>query len=572
MEHETPQQADPVASDPAASAPSAQVPLVASRSAGAPVPPWQVLLVEPDDTSGRQALAALAGLSHAGRPLVATRADSVAQARALLSQTPPGHFSVIVITLEPADVAEGLALVADLQHPPESPAPHLILSLADPALPAAWALLEAGAVADCRDRRDLSGPYLRSVIVAALRGSRQHQRSEDARQSLHRALNAIGGLFDPRELGQFFPTLLNRLEGLFDQPQPHALLCLREDANDGWESPLVVRAGRGRYLGWVGQPVEQLGEPALAQVVDEALASPAVVQGPQHWAFALNGQRGDTAVVCIAGQLPGGADSCPVLGIFRTKAASALDNLLLVQELNRVQHAAVHALALVTGFRDHDTDGHLERIERLACEIASALKAAGHYGDQIDERFLRQIGPAAILHDVGMFIVPDDILTSTEALVEEDFRVIARHPLLGHQILSTAAKPLRRRNILWLAAEIARYHHERWDGTGYPEGVRGAAIPLAARIVGVADTFDAMISERVHRRAIPVDQALASISAQAGRAFEPPVVVALVTVVRRLQTAEPGWFPDGAVSSSRHGGGGLRGLVRRLFGKSAFAP
>jgi putative two-component system response regulator len=173
-------------------------------------------------------------------------------------------------------------------------------------------------------------------------------------------------------------------------------------------------------------------------------------------------------------------------------------------------------LALVAEFRDSD-DGELPaRVGMLAAQIADVM---GLTPEEVE-----LIRYAAPLHDIGMITIPE-ILVNTGTLSLDEYDLLKTHTSIGSRILSQSASP-----ILRMAEEIALYHHENWDGTGYTPGLGGESIPLAARIVSVADTFTAMLLERPYQPAASVEDAIAWIEAQAGRKFDPAVVQAFQRV------------------------------------------
>jgi len=165
-------------------------------------------------------------------------------------------------------------------------------------------------------------------------------------------------------------------------------------------------------------------------------------------------------------------------------------------------------LAVAAEFRDDETGRHTERVGEVAALLG---RAAG-----LAEEDLVLLRRAAPLHDLGKIGIPDSILRKPGPLTAEEWEVMKTHTTTGARILAGGRSRVIRR-----AEEIALWHHERWDGTGYPEGRSGEAIPLAARIVAVADVFDALTSDRVYRKAWPADDVLAYIERYAGQHFDP---------------------------------------------------
>jgi putative two-component system response regulator len=184
-----------------------------------------------------------------------------------------------------------------------------------------------------------------------------------------------------------------------------------------------------------------------------------------------------------------------------------------LEELQRARLEDLDRLARVAEYRDDDTFRHTERVGRLAEQLAR--------GVGLDEDVIEILLRAAPLHDVGKIGIPDAILLKPEGLTREEFAVIRTHTTIGERILANSHAP-----VLRMAAVIAASHHERWDGAGYPAGLRGQEIPIVGRIVAVADSFDAITHARPYRPAAPAEDAVAEIERCSGGQFDPDVVEA----------------------------------------------
>jgi putative two-component system response regulator len=189
-------------------------------------------------------------------------------------------------------------------------------------------------------------------------------------------------------------------------------------------------------------------------------------------------------------------------------------------DLEEYQLEAFQRLAVLAEFRDTDTGEHTIRVGDLSGEIADEL------GEP--DGWVAHLRLAGRLHDIGKVAVPDAILLKPGPLTVEEFDVMKTHTTIGAEILAGSSSPL-----IQLAAEVALNHHERWDGTGYPAGLAGEAIPLSGRVVTVADVFDALTSHRTYKHAwTPLEAAQYIIGAR-GAQFEPRIVDAFVRVFRR---------------------------------------
>jgi putative two-component system response regulator len=204
-------------------------------------------------------------------------------------------------------------------------------------------------------------------------------------------------------------------------------------------------------------------------------------------------------------------------------------------DLENSRIEVLHRLAIAAEYRDDDTGKHTQRVGLISALLARALGVS-----TADTELIRLAAP---LHDIGKIGIPDRILHAPRQLTGEEFNIMKSHVLIGSQILSGSASAL-----LQMAGRIALYHHERWDGAGYCAGLKGDAIPLPARIVSVADTFDALTHERPYKRAWTLDEAMAEIERLSGSRFDPGVVGKFVALVSSgALTLDPGGdLPPGA--------------------------
>ena len=187
------------------------------------------------------------------------------------------------------------------------------------------------------------------------------------------------------------------------------------------------------------------------------------------------------------------------------------------RDLEEARFEVLDRLALAAEYRDDDTQEHARRIGRTSGLIADRLGLTPELRELLER--------AAPLHDIGKIGIPDSILLKPARLTTEEFEVIKRHAQIGAELLADSRSPL-----LQLAQEIALTHHERWDGTGYPSGLARDLIPLAGRIVSVADVYDALTHTRPYKQAWPIEQAVQEISDGSARQFDPAAVEAFQTL------------------------------------------
>ncbi|WP_163340643.1 HD domain-containing phosphohydrolase [Desulfopila sp. IMCC35008] len=207
-----------------------------------------------------------------------------------------------------------------------------------------------------------------------------------------------------------------------------------------------------------------------------------------------------------------------------------VERMLLDSErlLDTSRQAAIFGLAKLAECRDDDTGAHLNRIRDYTRLVVEDLASQPGYEREIDEQFVEDIFRSSVLHDIGKVGIPDSILLKPGRLTREEFDIMKAHCRYGSDILAGAEDNDNEVTFLLLARDIACHHHERWDGNGYPDGLVGTAIPLAARIVSLADVYDALTSTRVYKAAYSHDEARGLITKESAGQFDPNIVDAFV--------------------------------------------
>ncbi len=207
-------------------------------------------------------------------------------------------------------------------------------------------------------------------------------------------------------------------------------------------------------------------------------------------------------------------------------------NTLLEAEVARrmaendlTQRASIHALAHLAEIRDADTGNHLRRTQGYVRQLAQGLQQHPRFAATLSNPYIELLVRSSPLHDIGKVGIPDHILLKPGALTDDEMAVMRTHAKLGSDAIEMAEKDIETHlGFFAIAKEIAHWHHEKWDGSGYPDGLAGEDIPVAARLMALADVFDALISTRVYKRAFSYEQAHANILSARGQHFDPDVV------------------------------------------------
>ena len=196
--------------------------------------------------------------------------------------------------------------------------------------------------------------------------------------------------------------------------------------------------------------------------------------------------------------------------------------------ISKLQSGLILVLADMVESRDECTGDHVRKTAAYSAVILEGLRELGYYADQINDEYISDVINAAPLHDIGKIKVPDRILNSTKKLEDEDFEIMKMHTIAGRDIIENAIQTVPDSGYLMEAKNLAEFHHEKWDGTGYPHGLSGEDIPLSARVLAVADVFDALVSKRSYKEPFSFDKAVDIIRQGSGTHFDPKVVEAFI--------------------------------------------
>lgn len=188
--------------------------------------------------------------------------------------------------------------------------------------------------------------------------------------------------------------------------------------------------------------------------------------------------------------------------------------------VEKIQQSVISSLATVVEERDENTGEHIQRTSEYVRMLSDAMKADSRFVS-VSAEFLNNVQLAAPLHDMGKIRIPDAILNKPGRLTDEEYAVMKRHSAYGAEIIEKTLQVIEEEDYYNVAKNIARHHHERWDGKGYPDGLKGGEIPLEARIMALADVYDALVSKRVYKEAFSKEKACEILREGAGTQFDP---------------------------------------------------
>lgn len=368
----------------------------------------------------------------------------------------------------------------------------------------------------------LAEPSLRSTILDALEEYSVHLGERRLTEELQ---------FSKEALTHFTGTLEGRMnEQMRHLERLHQFVTdLNEAESLGQIVHLTARAARD-VLGGRGTFVE-FTDPTRKDQRYQSMAGPVLSDRRMAQEVATReGCLGTITLDCLdeRGRELSSLDR-EILASIASSAAVASHTQVRRAERDEAQHHTILAMAKLAEQRDNETGQHIERVSRFCQLVAEGLREDGHERDLITDEWILDLYRSAPLHDIGKVGIPDKILLKPGKLDPEEWEIMKQHTNIGAETLRSVMNVSRSRGFLQLGLEIAWCHHERWDGSGYPRGLTAEEIPLSARILAVADVYDALTSKRPYKEPWSHEDSLAHILEGAGSHFDPKVVEAFAS-------------------------------------------
>jgi len=482
-----------------------------SQAIDSPRYSWKVLIVDDEPDIRTLTRISLRDFQFAARPIEFIEASSANQAKEMLQQHPDIAVAMVDVVMESNDA--GLQLVKYIRNDLANSMIRIVIRTGQPGVAPERYVIDHYDIDDYKDKTELTADRLYTTVRSAMKAYRDLQTINTNRLGLERVLQVTPQVYhlEHSSLSDFFNGILTQIIGL----------CrLSHSSHIGSLEGVVAMIDHDQVKLQVYTD-QFANNPRIDEIHQQCIAS--ILNGVET--IALRAQA-EILPLTIAGKAVGYIYIEPIealsdvdrnlIHIFAKQCSQALENHELHSNIIASFEHAVDMLAEIAEYKDKATGGHVNRLDNYTQIIASTMG--------LTEEEAREFGKASRLHDVGKVGVPDHILSKPGKLTAEEFEIIKMHTTLGANILSHDPA-------FTLAKSIALSHHERWDGKGYPQGIKASELALPIRIVSVADVFDALISWRPYKKPWSIEQARETIVEGAGSQFDPEVVNAFLNAL-----------------------------------------
>ncbi len=473
--------------------------------------PWKVLIIDDESEVHKVTRLALKRFVFDGRPLDFISAYSAREAQTLLENLSDVAVILLDVVMETEDA--GLKLVHVIRRQMNNATSRIILRTGQPGQAPERQVIRDYDINDYKAKTELTSQKLFTLMHASLRSYRDIIALERSKHGLEKVINASRGVFEQRVFNAFVDDameqllLLLHLDGSTLYSYDSMALQLVDD------ELRVLTSSYPKVLGRDTLKPAQLPD-SMKGIIQQAIDSQANVFHERRLVIFC-GNPSLTTLFFVEGVRNFSNIDRGLLSLFAGNIVVALENIRLNEVLSDSNKEVIYRLSEVMETHSEETGHHVKRVA-LYCELLAQL--AGLSDEEAD--VIKQASP---LHDIGKVGVPDSVLNKQGQLNPDEWEVMKTHAQMGHDILTGSGNQL-----LDAAAQIARSHHEKWDGSGYPQGLAGEDIPIFGRIAALADVFDALGSGRCYKQPWPLEEILDFIKAQSGSHLDPYLVELLI--------------------------------------------
>jgi len=473
---------------------------------------WKIMIVDDEVEVHSVTKLSLKRMMFEGKKFEFISAYSAAQAKELLKEHDDIAIVLLDVVMEEEDA--GLKVAHYIRNELNNQLVRIVLRTGHPGQAPEERVIMDYDINDYREKTELTAQKMHTTIITALRSFRDLSIIDTNRKGLQKVIESSATIFEMQSLSKFASGVLTQLVALM-RLEPSSLYCQTSGFTAGKAkkgiNELYILAATGTYASGVGAVLKECVSPKLWADIETAFEQKQSLYYPDRMVIYCSSKQGAENLIYFEGIKELSPWERDLIELFIINVSIAFDNIYLIGEITDTQKDIIFILGEVAEARSLETGHHVKRV----AEVARILGRI--YGLTREE--IETLGIAASIHDVGKLAIADAILNKPDKLTPEEFAAMKHHSAIGHEMLKKSD-----RAILQAAALIALEHHEYYNGTGYPHGLKDNEIHIYSRIVALADVFDALGNHRVYKQPWPTEDIVHYIQEQRGRQFDPVLV------------------------------------------------
>lgn len=475
----------------------------------AAVDSWKVLIVDDEEEVHAVTRLVLKDFQFAGKGLTFLGAYSGKEAMRLIAEHP--DTAVIFLDVVMERHSAGLEVVRHVREELKNSFVRIILRTGQPGQAPEEKVIVEYDINDYKEKTELTAQKLFTSMVASLRAYRDILTIEANRRGLEKIIEATRTIWQVRSLERLASGVLAQMVALLRLDES-AIYCSTSGlALSNVKGHLRVLAATGVYERCLEHDADEVLPPEILAFIERAAVQQSCLCEENRYVEYFRSKNGEEAVVYLEGDHALNDLDRRLIRIFCANVQVAYENVILNQEIESTQKEIIYTLGELAEVRSSETGNHVKRVSEY-CRLLAEL--AG-----LEEREIEVIRLASPMHDIGKVAIPDAILNKPGPLTDEEYEIMKAHTFHAQQMLG-----LSDREIMKAATLIALQHHEKYDGSGYPRGLKGEDIHLYARITAIADVFDALCNNRSYRDAWAMEDIVAMFRKERGIHFDPTLV------------------------------------------------